>query len=286
MQERFYVKQSLIGFCFLLALNGSLGAQTAVDIWKKMQIAVSNIKTASYELTVEERLGSKTSVRVSDFRILSSPFKLYGRNIHTGVEFLFVEGWNNNKAYVNPNGFPWVNLSLDIYGKRIRDGMHHTIDHAGFGYMNNMLKALEKKIIEAGYSPEKCIKLNSEVTWNGRPCYRLQIDAPNYEWIDYSCPKDETLFSLCSRLNILEYAVMENNKLDYGASLSKGKVIKIPNFMAQKIVLYIDKENYLPIVQMIYDDKGLYEKYEYRKLELNIKVADNEWTPQCAGYGF
>ena len=251
-----------------------------------MALAMTNLKTASYELTAQERINGKLSIKISDFRLQNKPFKVYGRNTVTGVTFLYVEGSNNNKAYINPNGFPWVNLHLDIYSNQTRNNNHHTINHAGFSYMNIMFKALEKKIKEKGLKLESCISLKGTVTWNNRPCYRVQIDAPDYAWTSYTCLQNEALHSLCDRLNVLEYAVMEANKLSFSSQVSKGQQIKIPNFMAQKIVLYIDKENYLPIVQMIYDENGLYEQYEYRKINLNPTLYKDEWTQGCKNYSF
>lgn len=269
-----------------LCATQTLQAQTVADIWSKMSSAMTTVKTATYELCTKERINGVLTPKVSDFRLQTNPFKVYGRNKQTGVEFLYVTGWNDGKAYINPNGFPWVHLNLDIYNTQVRNNNHHTINHAGFGYMYTMFKDVERRILAKGMKLQDCISLKGNITWNGRSCYHIEIKAPDYQWINHTCVYDEPLYRLCDRLYVLDFAVMEANKMNFNSKVSKGQQIKIPNFMAKTIVLYIDKENYLPVSQMIYDDKGLYEQYEYKKLALKPTLHSGEWTTQCAGYGF
>jgi len=50
--------------------------------------------------------------------------------------------------------------------------------------------------------------------------------------------------------------------------------------------LYIDKTNYLPVVQIIYDDKGLFGQYEYNSLIVNPVFAPDEFTSKFKDYKF
>ena len=79
---------------------------------------------------------------------------------------------------------------------------------------------------------------------------------------------------------------MEKNNLGYGAKVNKGTVIKIPNAFAKKVEIYIDKENNLPIYQIVHDEKGVFEKFEFKNLKINPSLSSGEFTPQCASYGF
>ena len=270
----------------LLSISSTLPAQTIQDIWSKMGYAMASIKTATYEMSTQERIDGALFQKKTAFRLQTNPLKVYGKNQTTGVEFLYVTGWNNGKIHINPNGFPWVLLNLDPLSPQVRKNSHHTTYHAGFGYMLTMFKDVERKILAKGLKLENCISNKGTIVWNNRACYHIEIHAPSYQWITHTCTQNESLNALCDRMNILEYAVMEANKLDYAAQVTKGQQIKIPNFMAKKIVLYVDNENYLPIVQRIYDDKGLFEEYEYRNLSLKPTLQAGEWTAQCAGYGF
>jgi hypothetical protein len=42
----------------------------------------------------------------------------------------------------------------------------------------------------------------------------------------------------------------------------------------------------MPILEYVYDEKGLLEKFEFRNVKLNPVQETNEWTTQCASYGF
>ena len=78
----------------------------------------------------------------------------------------------------------------------------------------------------------------------------------------------------------------KNKKIDDYFDISIGQIIKIPNDYAPKMVLYIDKKLNLPLVIEVYDDKGFYERYEYRKLEFNPIITNEEFTPDFKEYGF
>jgi outer membrane lipoprotein-sorting protein len=43
---------------------------------------------------------------------------------------------------------------------------------------------------------------------------------------------------------------------------------------------------WLPLKQLIYDSKGLYEKYEMKSFMLNPPFSDAEFTPEYKDYKF
>lgn len=265
----------------------TLSAQkiTPRQLLDKMYTAITNAKTMSFELYSEERFDGKMEKKTIDFRLCESPKKIYLKNQADGIELLYAQGTNNNKVLINPNGFPWINLSLSLYNDKVRDKNHHLLTTAGYAFTQKLVKKIEEEIKKQKKELDEIFAYKGDIEFEGRSCYKLEMETKDYKWSAYTVPADEDLEKLTLRLNIPEYAVKERNKLSYG-TVKAGKVIQIPNAYAQKCVFYIDKQNHLPIVQLLYDDKGLYEKFEYRKMQINPKFAANEWTTECSSYGF
>ena len=55
---------------------------------------------------------------------------------------------------------------------------------------------------------------------------------------------------------------------------------------AKYVLLYIDKDNFLPIGVRVFDDKGLFEQYDYYNLQVNPKFDDAEFTKDYKDYNF
>ncbi|HEX2901359.1 MAG TPA: DUF1571 domain-containing protein, partial [Bacteroidia bacterium] len=68
--------------------------------------------------------------------------------------------------------------------------------------------------------------------------------------------------------------------------LKPGQVITVPTVYGKESVFMIDTENFLPIVQIIHDDKGLFEKYEYHNLKVNPRFNSAEFTKDYPDYKF
>ena len=269
-----------------LIISGKVNAQSVRNILDKMYTSIGSLQSFSYDMTSHERIGNKIEVRNSKFKIQVSPKKLYMKNQDSGVELLYVSGWNNNMAFINPNGFPYVNLSLGVNSPRVRADGHHPITHAGFSYLYTQVKNTEKLLAAKGKKLEDIIKIAGDYTWNGRSCTKLILENPDFQFITHTCTQSESLLSLCERINVSEYLVMEKNKMGYGANVNKGMTISIPNAFAKKVELFIDKANGLPIYEIVYDEKGVFEKYEFKNLKINPQFNSAEFTTQCAGYGF
>jgi hypothetical protein len=280
------MKLNLSLFTLLLFVGSALNAQSLRSVLDKMYIAIGTTNLMSYDMSSSERIGSKMVVKNMSFKVQISPRKVYMKDKDSGVELLYVSGWNNNMPYINPNGFPWVNVSLDLQSARVRADGHHPVTHAGFNYLLTQMKNTEKLIAKEGEKLENIIKIEGNFVWNGRNTTKIVLTNPDFKFIDYTCTQSETLFNLCERINVPEYLVMEKNNLGYGAKVNKGTVLKIPNAFAKKVELYIDKENNLPIYQVVYDDKGLLEKFEFKNLKINPSLSSGEFTIQCSSYGF
>src|SRR5690606_18453639 len=97
----------------------------------------------------------------------------------------------------------------------------------------------------------------------------------------------ENITDLAYRLNISDFMILELNKnlVDYH-SVKPGQQILIPNVYAKKTILYIDKKTFLPVVQIMHDQEGLYEQYEFSNLIINPKINDEEFKSDYDEYGF
>jgi hypothetical protein len=277
-----FFKILFLTFC----IGTSLNAQSVRSVLDKMYQAIGSTNLMSYDMTSTERIGSKMVVKNMSFRLQVSPRKVYMKDKDSGVELLYVAGWNNNMPFINPNGFPWVNVSLDLNSPKVRADGHHPVTHAGFTYLLAQIKHTEKLIAAEGKKIEDIINVDGNYTWNGRSTTKITLTNPDFKFIDYTCTQSETLFSLCERINVSEYMVMEKNNMGYGAKVHNGTKLKIPNAFAKKVELYIDKENNLPIYQIVYDEKGVFEKFEFKNMKINPPMQAKEFTTQCAAYGF
>lgn len=252
------------------------------ELIDKIFDAVDNVKTLKYNLQCNERIKGRMQHTESKVKLQISPRKLY-LNIR-GVEVLWIQGQNNGDALVNPNAFPYMNLNLDTYGSLMRKDQHHTIHEMGYQYLADILK---DGLRRAGDNIDKYFKVLGEEKYNGRDCYKLSISFPDYAWGNYTVKKGENLTSLCRKLRISEYMVLENNpKISWYNDVKEGQVIKVPNAYAKMTLLLIDKEYLLPVNNKVFDDKGLFETYEYYNLQVNPTIAPEEFTKTFKGYNF
>lgn len=273
----------LLCFCFLTSIT----AQNSVDIIDKMYAAIKKMNKSSFELHSKERFGDKYVYKKMKFHIQESPRKVYMKDLDKGVELLYVAGWNNNKGYINPNGFPWVNVSLSIYDSKVVAENHHTVDDAGFGFVNILLDGFESTGKAAGKARSSLYVYKGEVTYEGKACYKLYLYPPTeFKYVSYTTDRDQTLMQLSRRIVASDFLIKEKNKLSYGRTIKKGTRLTVPSNYAKKVIVYIDKKNYMPIVQMLYDEQGLFEKFEYKKVATYPKFQSNEFTTDCSTYGF
>lgn len=267
-------------FCFSQTKN-------AKDIATKMLTACDNMKTAKYVLKKQERQKDNT-LRESELivKLQVNPYKTYSYSVNPnpGAEALYISGENSGKVFVNPNQFPYVNLNLDPYGSTLRENQHHTVLDMGFKYISSIVKAYIKND-EAGFFGN--LSYDGEIEWNKKSCYKLTFDNKKFSYVTYTVQAGETLTSIAKKMNVSDFMILTANpNIDDYDDVKTGQKIKVPNSYAQKIVFYIDKTNYLPLVQIIYDDKGLFEKYELNSFILNPTFNLEEFTSKYKDYKF
>ena len=99
--------------------------------------------------------------------------------------------------------------------------------------------------------------------------------------------KGENITTIARRLRLSEYMILENNpKISSYTDVKEGQIISIPNAYAKLTLLLIDKEYLLPVNNKVFDDKGVFEMYEYHDLKVNVPIAPEEFTKNYKGYHF
>lgn len=258
-------------------------APSTKEIVFKMIKSIDEVERLKYSLKITERGKKGYNHYESSVKLNRKPRKIY--LYIKGIELLWVNGWNGNKAYVKPNSFPFVNLSLDSLGFLMRQDQHHTINEMGFDYFGSVVEYIALKVSDKF---DQYFKYEGEERYNNRPCYKIVIDNKDFGYETYTVGNNESITSIARKLHISEYMILEvNPKLnDYFDILKKGQTLKVPNAYAKHVTLYIDQLYYLPVGVKVLDDKGLYEQYDYHFLQVNPKLEDAEFTKDYKDYKF
>jgi outer membrane lipoprotein-sorting protein len=252
------------------------------ELIRNVFTSIDNLKTLRYSLQCNERIKGRMQHTESKVKLQIAPRKLY--LFIKGIEVLWCEGTNNGNALVNPGSFPYINLNLDPFGSLMRKDQHHTIYEMGYQYLEDILKDGLRRV---GDKIDKSFVFLGEEKYNGRPCYKLSISFPDFAWNPYTVKKGETLIGIARKLRVSEYMVLENNpKLGWYNDIKEGEVIQVPNAYAKLTLLLIDKEYLLPVNNKVFDDKGLFETYEYSDMQVNKPIDPKEFTKNYEGYNF
>ena len=257
-----------------------------VALIDKMIKAIDDHNQMEFKMYRSER--SKNGFTDGKFyaKLINKPYKLYIKNFKPkpGSEILFIKGQNDDKALINPNSFPYFSISLDPDNNLLLAGGHHSLREAGFTLFSDMFKLYKENYGKELYNR---ITYHGMFKWNDRVCYKISIDYPDYSTKKYTPKKGETLYSI-SRDQLLNIGKLReyNAKYDDDDILDESDEIIIQNVYAKKAVIFIDNENYFPIYQLIYDEEGLYEKYQYVDLNLDISFKNEEFTRDYSKYNF
>jgi len=252
------------------------------NILQKMFNTIDNLSCTTYKGIIKARIDGKIQTQRGDFKVVKTPFKFYYKQDYPqkGQEVLYVEGNNENKAIINTNSFPWVNVHLDPNCKLMRQDNHHSLYNAGFWYFNNVVKELVN-------SDRGVLKYDGTKSFNEKECFVYELCHKNYQLIKYKIKEGETLQSIAKKRNINDYMIVEINKnIDNLFDYKEGQEILIPNDYAKKLILYIDANTFVPVVIYIYDHLGLYEEINYVDVEINPMLKGNEFNPNYSEYNF
>lgn len=285
LNTRFSIYISLfVCLFFSTAIHAQKPTLTTKEIIFKMIKSIDDVERLKYSLKITERGKKGYNHYESSVKLNKKPRKIY--LYIKGIELLWQSGWNNNKAYVKPNSFPYINLSLDPLGSLMRQDQHHTINEMGFDYFGSIVEYIALKV-NAHF--DEYFKMEGEERYNNRPCYKITINNKDFGYENYTVKdENESITTIARKLHVSEYMIVEvNPKLnDYFDILKKGQVLKVPNAYAKDVTLYVDQLYYLPIGVKVLDDKGLYEQYDYHYLQVNPKIEDAEFTKTYKDYKF
>ncbi|MGB0523148.1 MAG: DUF1571 domain-containing protein [Flammeovirgaceae bacterium] len=273
---------------FLLSAAKPIGESSLAagyGIAKSMFANTKTIQSLSYVMTKQERINGKMVKQQSFTKFTKSPFRVYIRQQapKNGLEVLYVKGQNNNKALINPNGFPWITIKANPMGSLMREKQHHTLYESGFDHVVSILEYLCQRYESQINS---MIKNEGSITWDGRPCWIISFNNPYFKYEKYTVKKGETVLDIAAQRKLSEYMILEHNELNDYDDISEGDVIEIPNAYSPKLTLYVDKQRNIPMFMEVYDDKGLYEHYEYSDVVVNPSFNDEEFSKTYAEYGF
>ncbi len=244
--------------------------------------SVENVKTLKYELKITERIKGVFKHYGSKIKLQCSPRKIY---IYVkGVEVLWLEGKNNGDALVNPGAFPYVNLNLSPSGSLMTSEQHHTIHQIGFEYFKSII---EHTMTQVGDKFTTSFLYGGEEMVNNRSAYKMTILINDFTYVPYIIKKNENLISIARKLRVSEYMIKENNPtIKSYTAVKENQEIVVPNTYAKMTVIYIDKIHFVPLLTRVYDDKGLFESYEYLNLEINPIITNEEFTKDYKDYHF
>ncbi len=201
-----------------------------------------------------------------------------------GAEALWRENLMEEKMLINPNGFPYVNLKLSPYSALIRKETHHTVHDLGFDYLMSLIGYYSKQLGPDFYS---YLNILDTVTWEKRPCIRLSFDYTDYKALDYTVKIGENITSIALKLHLNDFSILLLNPAAKNYDdVQPGQVIRIPNFYCRKIIFTIDRTNWLPLKQEVYDESGLYEQYEFLSFVLDPVITPMEFSPDYDKYKF
>jgi len=277
----------LFSFFFIVISPVSAQDKNVQEVISKMLSACDNLKTASFVLKSTEKMKNGT-YHVSEIivKLQRNPLKVYVYCVdpNPGAEALWRTNEIDNRVLINPNGFPFFNLKLNTRNPLLRKGQHHTIEEIGFDYIANVFRHYIGKYKEELY---KNFSLGGTETFDSRNCIVLTYDNQSFAYQNYAVRVGESVTGIAKSNFVSDFMLLcVNKELKNYDAVKPGQVIKLPATYGKKIVLYLDKINYLPILQMIFDEKGLYEKYEFNSFVLNPPFDADTFNPKNDEYGF
>jgi hypothetical protein len=260
-------------------------AQTARELVDESLKNMSRVQTLTGRIKRLERIDGELVPGDMRFKLMVDPHKIYIYNYvpDEGAEVLWVRGWNKDKAYIHPNKFPWINVSFGLESDVLLRG-HHPMTDLGFSYTRKIIQNLvDNRADEFG----KYVQYSGTETYLGKKVHVITIEYDNYGFEEYVVNGDKDLFDVDAKLMVPAGKILEiNEDVDDFYDIKQGQKLKVPNIYAQKVVFFLDDVYKLPIVQIVYDEKGLFSKYEYREVKVNPRFLSDEFLTDFPGYGF
>ncbi len=235
-----------------------------------------SVETIRYHTETKERINGEIIERGGIFKMIVSPPKVYYERLfpEKGAIVIYDSLKLGRKIQVKPHTFPWVPLNLHIDDWMIRKSGHHTPDRAGYGYTIGILEYLLEKY---NSEFEKMLRYGEQHEYDGAMCQIVHLENPNFRWENYIVKEGETIISIAEERKLSEYMILKRNSgLKITKALKREK-IKLPTDYAKAMDIWINLENLLPVKFTVYDDRGLFEEFGYKKMEINIPLDESEF---------
>lgn len=280
----------LLTVSFPFLLSAQVSAVQSRDILQKMLSAIQQHRACQFTMKSYERFKGQNKLVYNEFfmKVNVNPVKVYSKVLsekNKGTELLYEKGMREGKILVNA-GKLLPNLKLSPYSQMLTKDQHHTMLSAGFSIIGRLVSDAIRKADQQNRFND-VFKYVGEGTFQNRACWKVTIDDPTYKLTTHTCQKGDNIYSVALRLLVPEYSMVELNDWvkNFETDLT-GKQIQVPSAYAKKTVLWIDQETYFPLIQEVYDDRGLFEKYEYYNLMINPRFAEDEFSENFSGYNF
>ncbi len=275
--------------CVLLLVSQVAIAQESsqgLDLIRTMFVSSRKVKSLSYTMVKKERIKGQIIRQQSKVKLMLNPLLvyIYQEEPKSGLEVLFNEAKYGDKCVIHPNGFPWITLYFSPLHPRVLSNQHHNLYKSGFEYVVGILQHLTQKYAE---KLNELITLKSEVTWQGKKAYLIVLDNPNFKEITYKVNAGEDAWQIARSYHIGEYVLLDRNPdLSFYTPLPEGKSVLITNDYARRMEITILKESMLPVHFKVYDEKGLYEEYQYHNLLVNPAFSEEDFLKTNQLYRF
>lgn len=281
------IKIVIISFAGSLCLLAKLPAQQekADEILNKFFEQAESMHSTEFIMKMNERKQGEMHQKKALFKIIHQPFHFYYYQYYPkkGMEVLYVDGWNNNKAMINTNTFPWVNVNLAPQSTMMRQDHHHAITNAGFKYLAGVI---EKFIYHHGTS-NVSVKYHGQKNFNGKQCYAISIENNSYHYSEYKVQPGGNIIDIAMKKYLSDYMIVDKNKnVDDFYDVKEGDIIKIPSSYAKKMVMYLYPKTYLPGFLKVWDDEGLYEEFNFLDIQINPSFDKDEFSEDHHEYDF
>jgi outer membrane lipoprotein-sorting protein len=253
---------------------------------EQMMVSVRTVKTAKFRFVKNERYEGKIVKSEQLVKLNVNPKKVYMKLLkgpHSGTEVLFLVGKNDNKAVVSA-GSMVPTISLSPFNSLVRDKQRHTLYELGFSYTADLIY---DAYVKYKHKAKEYAKYEGLIDYDGHKCHKITLDNKEYKLYDYTVKEGEDIIKIARRLKLDEYSILEYNPSvkDY-SQVHAGQVIKLPLTFCKSTTMYVDAKSLLPVYQKCSDEKGLVAEYEYHELQVNIPIAEEEFTEKYKEYGF
>ncbi|OON69333.1 hypothetical protein B0919_08575 [Hymenobacter sp. CRA2] len=256
-------------------------APTTESLLARLSASINKLQTLRCNVKANERHADGYQQARTLMKIGASPLRIYLRN-QKGIEVLWVQGQNGGDAWVYPGKFPYVTVSLDPNGAIMRRNQHHAVLDAGYGVIADLIRIPPQR----SEAYRRSFRYTGDTTIQGRLCYLLRSDFPQFRYVSYKTTGGETAAKIAERFGCGEFRIAQRNDLGYEDVLPAGKTLQVPNAYGSRTILCVDQKMMLPLAVAVWDDKGLFESFEFSQVVANQPIPAAEFTKDYKEYKF